>query len=480
MGYGAHDPDASMRLHQDLVAERQLSDSRLQDIRGLQAQLNEMKMRQHAPHHMGHTAGQEEELRRAILDERRRADNEHSVAEERLCDIRRLQTQLNELRVRAPQSQTVTLQLSQAEAKIASLQQREAALTAELQREQNKAGTHDSTQRNYDEQLRAAQGELRDMKQQYVAELSRHQQELESWQREREDYRSQEEAFAMQMRSRQEDAQQDITEQANQGRDREARLRHQADKEWTVAEDRLGEIRDLQRQVTTMHAKLTAQHNQAAEEKAQLLNQRTSEVASVKQELGQQITLLKERLEDDRKESRDRLQQVQTYERHIQELNERMAQAPEGEDQRIREIQRQLDATLAAYRTDADEASRRHKVEVRELEKKIAVERSNAEDKEELVQRAQHVAAEDRVRHKQELAALQDTHAAVLEKLQVQQEKQRELQAQKEEALRTQVSVEKQTAIDRLKELRSLQNQYVKGKRGKKCPIPKGVHNTMK
>ena len=451
--------DAAL-IHKELLSERQLSDSRLTDIRTLQAQLNDLRARQASAPPPQPTQS-EDALRRAVHDERRRADNERAVAEERLADIRRLQAQLHDARESRPAAEELMLQLGQVDAKSQALVQREAALAAELRKEQRRTEQRDEVLRDREGAAAHMQAELAQVKAQYVDELSRHQHELEAWKQEREGYRQNEEHLAGQLRAKQEQGRQEMLGHVTQGKEREERLRVQADKEWNVAEERLGEIRNLQKQVTSLHSNLTQAHNKIATEKASMQAQSSQEVKQVRAEGQAQMRLLEAKLEEEREESRQRLLQSQAFERHIAELGERLAQQPEGEDQRQREAQKQLEATLAAHRSDMAEQQRRHKAELREQERRLQAERANTEDRAEDVKAAQHAAAEERAGHKKAAEELQRLLEESNEKNRLLMDKQKDTQSQREELLRTQIDVEKQTANDRLREVRQLQKQYV-------------------
>eukprot|EP01059_Diplonema_ambulator_P014515 TRINITY_DN25427_c0_g1_i1.p2 TRINITY_DN25427_c0_g1~~TRINITY_DN25427_c0_g1_i1.p2 ORF type:complete len:525 (+),score=255.26 TRINITY_DN25427_c0_g1_i1:41-1576(+) len=445
-----------LKYRAELDAERALSDERLQDIRKLQRQLNELRNQSFG----GMNRGKEDELRKIILDERRRADTEHQIANERLEDIRQLQSQVASFRNAQHGAQDMSLVLKQSDAQVQTLLQREQALKTELQRERAVREKLEQASRTKEHDAVSSKKELEILKDQYRTELSRHQLELEAWERDRADFAEREEELCMKLRAKQEAQRLEMITSMDQGREREGRLRHAADKEWSVAEERLNEIRELQRQVTVMHGKLTASHQQASEEKVQMQQSYRKEIEAIKNQFANHRESIARQLDDERGLSSERLMTIKTLERQIKDLNEQLASGPVGGDQRLREMQKQTEASLALYRSDMDELRRAHRAELKEYEKKLAAERQLAEERLSEVTNVQKAAAEERITHRQELEA----NEAEVENMRAQFKKNEELlkarYAEKEEVLRRQAEIEKETADGRLKELHALRKEF--------------------
>eukprot|EP01060_Flectonema_neradi_P007369 TRINITY_DN15126_c0_g1_i2.p1 TRINITY_DN15126_c0_g1~~TRINITY_DN15126_c0_g1_i2.p1 ORF type:complete len:220 (+),score=75.56 TRINITY_DN15126_c0_g1_i2:48-707(+) len=160
----AQTPVHAHSIEAELAAQRQLSEDRLADIRKLQRQLNELRNTQHGP-------SSEPALRAALLDERRRGDNERLIADERLDDIRRLQAKLNEFRSSQSSDEALSLQVRQLQTSNNTLKQRESQLQSDYQKEQ-------ATTTRVTDKLRHTEKELENLKQQYSSELTRHESEL--------------------------------------------------------------------------------------------------------------------------------------------------------------------------------------------------------------------------------------------------------------------------------------------------------------
>eukprot|EP00755_Sulcionema_specki_P034363 Sspe_Gene.102715::Locus_78566_Transcript_1_1_Confidence_1.000_Length_1691::g.102715::m.102715 len=403
-------------LRAELAAERQVANDRLQDIRVLQQQLNDARKAAEAA---GETRVQEqlellrnqfrakeEGYQRAIQEERRRADREHAVAEERLDDIRQLQSQCHAARSAQAVATDTMVTCEQLEAAKATFAQREAALAAETARERQKVERFEGQLREKAEEVRRLQSSLADMREQYMHELDKHQQELEKWQQERAQHTEREKALHANMKAREEAHKRDLSVAVSSCHEREETLRQRAGKEWQVAEERLEEIRGLQKQISTLTVKLSEASQRAAEEREALAILHSQEQGQIKAVARQQIEALQRQLEEERDESSKRLSTIQALERQVANLGEQLSHIPQGLEARDRVNLKQLELALAAHRADADDAARRNRQREAELEKQVQAERCIAEERLADIRAAQKLAAEARTEHAAEMDSM--------------------------------------------------------------------------
>ena len=438
-------PMQSHSLEAELASQRQLSEDRLIDIRKLQRQVNDLRNTQQG-------TGNESSLRAALLDERRRGDNERLIADERLDDIRRLQSKLNEVRSSQSSDESISLQLRQTQTTNNTLKQRESQLQSDIQKEMS------STARVTDK-LRHSERELENLKQQYAAELSRHEGELKAWKRERREWEQRERSLASRTRIQEMELQKQVTNVVTDGKEREDLLRTTAEKEWGVAEDRLTTIRDLQTQLAAMHSKLSTANRISQDERERLLDQCNEEVTIIRKQNTAVIETLRAQLEEERETSSERHQSIQMLERHLKDLSEKLVELPESEDHRFNELHKQLDKTLTTYRREMDESTRRHTQEGKRLEKKVAAERALSEERMDDIREIQKTVALERSSHQQEMAEVKSEIQELAASHRRAEELLKKKSTEREEVLRKQIEIEKDTAGSRLLEIRQLQKK---------------------
>eukprot|EP01065_Artemidia_motanka_P019906 TRINITY_DN23815_c0_g1_i1.p1 TRINITY_DN23815_c0_g1~~TRINITY_DN23815_c0_g1_i1.p1 ORF type:complete len:862 (+),score=196.05 TRINITY_DN23815_c0_g1_i1:123-2588(+) len=428
--------DYIRELRMQLQNERSISEDRLRDIRALQAQVHQSQKSRQDSASSQEVPPNAASLKKALDQEQRRARLAEETAAERLQDIRMLQQQLvaHERGVSAGGNSDV--------------------------RERSRAEWAETRLRDVQSEAVALRAQMDEVKRQYAEALRTHQEALDDWHREREVAREREEILIAEGRLREEQLARAAASSTRQSRDREADLRRQAGKESLVAEGRLDEVRSLQKQVTQLHEQIADHARVQQADREQLLIVHREDLASVRSACQAQLEGLRAQLAEERQVAAERLRVQQQLERQVAELGDSLSLVPEGIEARTREQQRALEAALAAHRDDADAMVRRHKLALAELEKQVAAEKRRTEAKENELRVLQKQLAEARIAHQSELAAVMRGQEEKLEGHRAQLDEAEGRAREREDAALRQLDDEKRVSEDRLRELQVAQKRY--------------------